>query len=113
MLKEWPYLDRYTSTLKLYSTLRWVTNMNEMSTNNVKCTWPMRDFALGTRCDLYSTCSHWGFALGETQISSFMLGVMQMLAYLDTNMLVSPNSRIGGIAQHDGPTGVFSRCSGI
>ena len=59
------------------------------------------------------------FALGVTQILVFLLGVMQILvfplgvtqilAFLDTNMLVSPtrNSRIGGIAQRDGPTSVF------
>ena len=43
------------------------------------------------------------------------LGVTQILAFLDTNMLVSPtqNSHVGGIAQRDGPTRVFSRCNGI
>ena len=46
---------------------------------------------------------------------AFALGVTQILAILDTNMLVSPtqNSRVGGIAQSDGPTHVFSGHSGI
>ena len=41
------------------------------------------------------------FVFGITQILSLVLGVMQILGYLDTNMLVSAtqNSRIGGIAQ--------------
>ena len=36
---------------------------------------------------------HWlalGFALGETQILCFALGVRQIIVFLDTNMLVSP-----------------------
>ena len=46
--------------------------------------------------------SPWGFALG----------VAQILAILDNNMLVFPtqNSHIGGNAQRDGPTQMFSRC---
>ena len=36
---------------------------------------------------------HWlasGFCIGVIQILCFTLGVRQMLAFLDTNMLVSP-----------------------
>ena len=45
--------------------------------------------------------SPWGFALG----------VAQILVFLDTNMVVSPtqNSQLGGVAQRDGPTQIFSR----
>ena len=45
--------------------------------------------------------SPWGFALG----------VAQILAILDNNMLVFPtqNSHIGGNAKRDGPTQMFSR----
>ena len=52
-----------------------------MSTNNMKCTWPTRKL-----CNLYSIGSSLGFTLG----------VMQILAFLDTNMLVSQtrNSRV-------------------
>ena len=44
----------------------------------------------------------WGFALGPQ-------------GFLDTNMLVSATrkSHVGGIAQHEPPTQVVSRCSGI
>ena len=54
--------------------------------------------ASGTQGNLYSTDSHWGFALGVTQI----------LAFLDTNMLVevTQNRRIGGLTQHKAPTPV-------
>ena len=43
------------------------------------------------------------------QISSFVLGVTQILAFLNTNILVSPlqNSQIGGTAQRDGQMRVF------
>ena len=61
---------------------RWVPNANEMSTNNMKCTWPTQNFSIGSR---------WGFALGVTQI----------LAFLHTNMLVYPtqNCGVGGLSQ--------------
>ena len=58
---------------------RWVTNVTEMSTNN-----------MGTQHNLYSIGSRWGFAFGVTQIVCFALGVTQILAFLDTNMLVNP-----------------------
>ena len=73
---------------------RWLPNAGESDTNNMKSTWPTQEFCVGTQRDLYSTCSHWGFALGVTQILAFVLRVMQILVFLDTNMLVSP----GGIS---------------
>ena len=42
----------------------WVTNTNEMSTNNMKCTWPMRKVCIG---DPTQTLLHWlalGFCIG-------------------------------------------------
>ena len=79
--------------------------MNEMS---MKSAWPTRKICLGST-------SHWGFESGVMQTLAFVMGVMQILAFLDTNMLVYPtqNSRIGGIAQHDGPMQVFTCHSGI
>ena len=52
-----------------------------------------------TQRNLYSTGWRWGFASGETQI----------LAFSDTNMLVSPtqNSGVGGLSQRQGPTQLF------
>ena len=53
----------------------------------------------GTQRHLYSTCSRWGLALRVTQILAFALGVTRVLAFLDTNMLVSPtqNCSIRGL----------------
>ena len=52
----------------------------------MKSTWPMREFCVG---DPTRPIFH-----------LFALGVMQICAFLDANMLVSPtqNSRVGGIA---------------
>ena len=46
---------------------------------------------------------------------AFALGVTQILAFSDTDMLVSPTqkSRIGGIAQRDGPMRVSSCRGGV
>ena len=43
-----------------------------------------------------------GFCVGVTQILCFALGVMQILAFLDTNMLVSPTRHcgVGGLSWH-------------
>ena len=60
--------------------LCWVTNANKMSTNNMKYRGQCGNFAFGTQCNLYSTDSCWGFAMG----------VKQILTFLDTNMLVFP-----------------------
>ena len=46
--------------------------------------------ALGTQRNLYSTDSRWGFALGIAHILGLVLGVTQILGFLDTNMLVYP-----------------------
>ena len=47
-------------------------------------------FAFGTQRNLYLTDLRWGFTLGVTQILKFALEVTQILAFLDTNMLVFP-----------------------
>ena len=52
-------------------------------------------FAFGTQRNLYSTDLCWGFALGETQILGLASGVTQILAFLDTNMLVYPTQMPG------------------
>ena len=74
--------------------------------NLMKCTLPTpKKFALGTQRNPYCTDWHWGFALGVTQI----------FAFLDTNMLVSPtqNSGVGGLSQRQDPTQMVLRRSGI
>ena len=58
-----------------------------------------KDPTPGTQRNLYSTGWRWGFALGETQI----------LAFSDTNMLVSPtqNSGVGRLSQRQGTMQLF------
>ena len=60
----------------------------------------------GTQRNLYSTDSRWGFALGVARIFKFASGVRQILALLDTNMLVSHkgNCGVGGLSQRRDPT---------
>ena len=50
-----------------------------------------------------------GFASGEMQILCFASRKTQILAFSDTNMLVSPtqNSGVGGLSQRQGPTQLF------
>ena len=69
------------------------------------------NFVLGTQHNLYSTDSCWGFALGITQILRLALGVTHILAFLDTNMLVSPtrNCGVGGLIQFKDPTQMVLR----
>ena len=48
----------------------WVTNVNEMSTNNMKCIWPTRRFCVGDPL-------HWlvlGFCLGGNTHFMFRMG---------------------------------------
>ena len=87
--------------VRMYSTGDWVPNANEMSTNNMKCTWPARKFCVG---DPAQPIFHW-----------HALGVTQILAFLDTTMLVSPtkNCGVGGLSQRQDPTQMVLRCSGI
>ena len=78
----------------------WLPNANEMSTNNMKCTWPIQKLCVG---DPAQPIFHWfalGFALGVAQILFFALGVTPILAFLDTNMLVYPkqNFALGVLA---------------
>ena len=47
---------------------RWVPNANEIYTKNMKCTWPMPVFCIGTQRNLYSTDWRRGLASGKTQI---------------------------------------------
>ena len=47
---------------------RWVPNANEIYTKNMKCTWPMPVFCVGTQSNLYSTDWRRGLASGKTQI---------------------------------------------
>ena len=65
----------------------------------MKCTWPTQTCCLGSPTQ---PIFHWlafGFCVGGA------LGVMQILAFLDTNMLLSPtrNCAVGGSKPTPGP----------
>ena len=61
---------------------------------------------MGTQHNLYSTGSHWGFAVGKTQILGLASGLAQIPVFLYTNMLVYPtqNCSSGGLSQRQNPT---------
>ena len=91
---------------------RWVPKANEMSTNNMKCTWPTQKFCVG---DPTQPIFHWlalGFCVGGNANFIFCIGCN---AFLDTNMLLSQtrNCGIGGISQRQDPTQMVLRRSGI
>ena len=50
-----------------------------------------------------------GFCVGGNASFRFCVGEMQILAFSDTNMLVSPtqNSGVGGLSQSQGPMQLF------
>ena len=53
--------------------------------------------------------------VGVTQVLGLALGVTQILAFLNTNMLVYPTGNCGirGLSQHEDPTQMVLRRSGI
>ena len=57
---------------------RWLPNTNEINTKNMKCTWPMPEFCVGTQHNLYSTSLRLGFVSGKTLILGFASGKMQI-----------------------------------
>ena len=87
------------------SRLHWAPNATKNETNNMKSTWPTPAPPLGTKRHLYYTCVHRGLALR----------VAQILAFLDTNMLVSQtrNCGVGGLSQCEDPSRMVLRHSGI
>ena len=63
--------------------LRFLTNANEMDTNNLKYTWPSPAPHVGDPTQPIFPPASIG---GNTNLA-FPFGVMQILAFLDTNML--------------------------
>ena len=100
--------SRYQAHIPLQTGLAWLPNVNEMGTNNMKTTWPMPEFCVGDPTRPIFHLFMLGVCVGCKANFSFHVEG-------NANMLVSPtqNSRIGGIAQGDGPTRVFSHFSGI
>ena len=84
--------------------LRLPPNANEISTKNMKCTWPTWKFCVWNPTQ---PIFHW-LVLG------FCVRWRKFLAFLDTNMLVFPmqNSRVGGVTQRQTPMRRVLRRSG-
>ena len=61
-----------------------------MDTNNMKSTWPTPAPRVGDPTPPIFHLVALGVGVGVMQILAFLLGVTQILAFLDTNMLVSP-----------------------
>ena len=55
---------------------------NEIDINNMKCTCPMRNFALGTQRHLYSTDWRRGLESGVTQILGLVSVVTQIKKFV-------------------------------
>ena len=64
--------------------------MNEINTKKRNVHDQRENVVLRTQRNLYFTDSCSGFALGVVEISALALGVMQILALLDTHMLLLP-----------------------
>ena len=77
-----------------------------MNTNNMKSTWPMPAPRVGAPTPLIFHLLALGVGVGGNTNLGFALGVTQVLAFFDTNMLVSPmqNCDVGGLSQHKNPT---------
>ena len=69
-------------------------------------TWPMRKFCVvGDPTQPIFYCLALGFCVGGKANLCFTLGVTQILAFFDTNMLVSTtrNCSVGGLSQCEDP----------
>ena len=81
--------------------LKPIFHWNGMDTNNMKSTWPMPAPCVGAQRQLYISPAR----VGSTNFN-VCVGITHILAFLDTNMLVSPtqNCGIGGLSQREDPT---------
>ena len=86
--------------------LRWLPNANEINTKKKKCTWPMPAPRVGDPTPPIFHLLALGVGVGGNANFSVHIGVMQILAFLDTNILVSPtqNCGVGGLSQREDPT---------
>ena len=74
------------------------------------------NFAFGTQRNLYSTDSRCVYALGDNANFSVPLGLTQISAFLDTNIIIGiPDAKfsVEGLNQPKDPTQVFLSRSGI
>ena len=71
----------------------------------MKSTWPMPAIHVRDTMPPMFHLLALGVDVGGKQILAFVLGVTQILAFLDNNMLVSPtrNCGVGGLSQRADP----------
>ena len=101
--------------LSPYSTRNWLPNANEMDTKNMKSTCPTPAPQVGDPTLPIFHLLALGFGIRGNAMLVFALGVTQILAFLGTNMLVSPtrNCGVGGLSQRDDPKRMVLCRSGI
>ena len=76
--------------LSPYSTEKRVPTKKKSTSKTEECTWPTQKFCV---VDPTQPVFHWlalGFCVGGNTNFMFHVGVTQILAFLDTNMLVYP-----------------------
>ena len=74
--------------------LRWLPNANEMSTNNMKCTWPTRKFCVGDRTQPIFHWLSFGFCVGGKANFIFRIGGntnLSIFRYQDAGI---PNAKL-------------------
>ena len=84
---------------------------NQMSANNIKCTWPMQKFCIG---DPSQSIFHWlalGFCVGGNANFMFCVGGYANFSILRYQHVSIPNAkfRAGGLSHREDPTQVFLR----
>ena len=97
--------------IPLISCLLWVPNATKNETNSMKSTWPMLAPRVGDPSRPIFHPLVLGVCVGGNGNFITCVGVMQILAFLDTG--IPNNSHVGGISQCHCPLRVFSHCSGI
>ena len=93
---------------------RWVPNATKNETNNMKSKWPTPASHVGTQRHLYSTCSHWGLALGVTQILAFAFSGNAIICVFRYQHVGIPNAKLWhwGSKSTRGPNANVLRRSG-
>ena len=71
-----------------------VMSLNEAKDDYHEIVCNMKSRILRWGPNIYSSCLHWGFALRVAQILAYALAVTLILAFLDTNMLVTPTQNL-------------------
>ena len=95
--------------------LRWLPNAHEISTNNMKSTWPMPEFCVGELTRPIFHLFTLGVCIGGNTNFSVCVGGSANVSAFRYQHLGIPNAKLSlwGYCPTDGPTRVFSRCSEI